>query len=511
MAPILRLAMLLAMSALGLGLAGCDRAQEGPGSGGALAAADACDTHRVSRCPFCTPAVIEEMGFCGGHGVPEAICTRCRDDLEAAFRAEGDWCGGHGLPESQCEACNPGVLAKYASSPTVPDPGGAVADVVVVVSDTPRVQRAPAITCSTDASVVRLAEAAVAERIGLRMEPVRRSMLRRTLEVPATVEYDARTHARLAPRAPGTVVEVRHDLGSEVRSGDALVVLDSAVLGMAKAELLQAAARVQLWSRTSEREQILLTKSMSTERDALEAETSLAESEISLASAEQRLASLGLTPEQVAAVKEQGDTSPLLTVHAPFGGRVVGLDAVVGELATPTTAIVSVADTSRMWVILDVDQADIRLVDVGQPVLLQVEGWEGETLGGRITWISSHVDSRTRTVKTRAEFDNPEGHLRASSFGSAKVVTRDDAEVLFIPKEAVQWDGCCNVAFEQRSPTEFVPRKLRLGYDAGDHYEVLSGLTGSETVVTVGSFILKTELQKGSIGAGCCEVDHLGQ
>ena len=80
-----------------------------------------------------------------------------------------------------------------------------------------------------------------------------------------------------------------------------------------------------------------------------------------------------------------------------------------------------------------------------------------------------------------------------------------------MPKTAVQWEGCCNVAFERRSPTEYVPRKLRLGYDAGEHYEVLDGLTGNEMVVTQGSFILKTELQKGSIGTGCCEVGSLGQ
>ena len=46
--------------------------------------------------------------------------------------------------------------------------------------------------------------------------------------------------------------------------------------------------------------------------------------------------------------------------------NIGGLDAVIGELATPETPIVSVADTTHMWVILDVDQADIRLVEVGQ-------------------------------------------------------------------------------------------------------------------------------------------------
>ena len=153
----------------------------------------------------------------------------------------------------------------------------------------------------------------------------------------------------------------------------------------------------------------------------------------------------------------------------------------------------------------------IVIVELGQPVLLSVEGWPGETLGGRVTWLSSEVDRRTRTVDVRAEFENPGGILRAHSFGTARIVTRDEADAVLIAKDAVQWEGCCNVAFERRSATEYAPRKLRLGYDTGEYYEVLSGLSGGEVVVTQGSFLFKTELQKGSIGAGCCEVDYLAE
>ena len=474
-------------------------------------AAGPCAEHGIESCPFCLPAVIDELGFCKGHGVPEAVCTKCRDDLEEAFRSEDDWCEEHGLPESHCEACNPGTLEKYKSSRAAPVQEAEEPEFAVFTAGTPRVRAFPSLACSTDSSVVRLTTVGVATRVGILVEEVQRGKLRKTLEAPATVEYDSSSHARLAPRAAGIVVEVRRGLGDKVEAGDVLIVLDSASLGAAKSELLQAAARVGLWEKNSQREGSLLEKGLSTEKDALEAETQLVESRIALATAEQRLANLGLTAEQVGAVKEKGEASSLLSITAPFAGVVVGLETVLGELASPQASIVSVANTSRMWVIVDVDQAQIRLVERGQPVLLTVEGWAGETLGGRVTWLSSEVDRRTRTVKVRAEFENPEGILRAHSFGTAKIVTRDGEEAVLVPKDAVQWEGCCNVAFERRSPTEFVPRKLRLGYDTGDYYEVLHGLSGGEIVVTQGSFILKTELQKGSIGAGCCEVDYLNE
>ena len=44
----------------------------------------------------------EEGDFCGEHGVPEAMCTKCNPDLIAGFKEKGDWCGEHGFPESVC-------------------------------------------------------------------------------------------------------------------------------------------------------------------------------------------------------------------------------------------------------------------------------------------------------------------------------------------------------------------------------------------------------------------------
>ncbi len=477
----------------------------------AAQAAGPCPKHEVEDCPFCQPSLLDEMGFCKGHGVPEAVCTKCRGDLEEAFRSESDWCEGHGLPESHCEACNPGTLDKYQSSLMAPVRDPLQPDVGIFPLDTPRVQSPPSLTCSSESSVIRFANASVSERVGVLVEQVQSGVLRKTLEAPATVEYDSRSHARLAPRAAGIVVEVRRHLGDKVEAGDVLIVLDSPALGEAKSELLQAAARVDLWEQNSQRERALLDKGLSTEKDTITAETQLVESRISLASASQRLANLGLTPVQISAVQEEGEASSLLNITTPFPGVVVGLETVLGESASPEQPIISVADTSNMWALVDVDQEKIRLVKRGQPVLLTLDGWIGETLGGRVTWISSEVDRQTRTVKVRAEFANPDGMLRAQSFCTARILTRDDKQAVLIPKNAVQWEGCCNVAFVRQSSTEFTPRKLRLGYDTGDYYEVLSGLSGGETVVTQGSFVLKTELRKGSIGAGCCEVDYLNE
>lgn len=482
------------------------------GDRGRTAVAGACAAHGIQRCPFCSPALLESMGFCREHGVPEAICTRCRGDLEAAFRAAGDWCAGHGLPESQCEACNRGVLDKYRKydRTSAPTTRGA-ADITVVPAGTPRIHREPSLACAVEDSVVRFASAAVAARAGLTYCEVRRVPLRRTVAAPAELEYDARRRALLAPRAPGSVVEVRKELGDRVAEGDVMVVVRCASLGTAKSELLQAAARVQLGEKSLERARLLLGSSLATEQDVLETELRLTESRIALAVAEQGLRNLGLDDAQIHKVREAKDISGLLQLVAPFPGVVVAQHAVIGQIADPAAPLVGIADPVRMWVMADVDPADIAAVAVGQRVLVTLDGLRGETFGGRVTWVSTELDPRTRTIKVRAEVDNTAGRLRARSFGRVRIVTRDGEEALLVAKDAVQWEGCCNVAFVRRSDTEFLPRKLRLGYDTGEFYEVLTGLAAGEEVVTQGSYLLRTELQKGSIGAGCCDVGHLGK
>ena len=198
------------------------------------AVASSCEKHKIKQCPFCHPKVIDEMGFCHGHGVPEAICTRCRNDLDDAFKAEKDWCEGHGLPESQCELCNPGVLEKWkpgvkttqgAQSKSQQKPNAQqqqkaqkpqpkpkkpslyemikLSALGVANQDGARIHRQPALSCSNENSVVRLAEMTTADDAGLEYSKVKLAKLRKTLEVPAEIEYDARRHARLAPRASG--------------------------------------------------------------------------------------------------------------------------------------------------------------------------------------------------------------------------------------------------------------------------------------------------------------------
>jgi hypothetical protein len=67
---------------------------------------------KPAKCPFCNPSLIESDGFCGEHGVAEALCYKCRPYLKTAFKAKGDWCAEHNAPDSQCLTCHPELKDK---------------------------------------------------------------------------------------------------------------------------------------------------------------------------------------------------------------------------------------------------------------------------------------------------------------------------------------------------------------------------------------------------------------
>ncbi len=482
--------------------ASCDRS-EPPTS--APAAADQCAKHGLSlaQCPFCNPAIIKEHGECVEHGVPEALCARCHPFLVKAFKVENDWCAEHGVPESQCTICNPALVANKSAE--VHEPLPKQIQLIAAPEEAPRSTRPPSVTCKNNTLRIRFNTPEIARQAGLEFVQVERRPLTATVTCNAVVAYDGNHYARVTPRAPGIVREVAKDLGDAVKAGDVLAVIESAELASATAEYLQATARLNLWEKNHERTHELVKQGISAAKEDLEAEARLEESRLSLATARQKVKSLGLKKEEIESLSEEGQSDGLLAMRAPFSGIVVERSAVVGEAVDTMRPLFAIADTSRMWAILDVYENDLSLIRLGQPIVLTVGGVRGESFAGAITWISTQLDARTRTLKTRAQIENPDGRLRANMFGQAIVKLREGEERVIVPKAAVQWDGCCNLVFVRQSDQLFTPRKLRLGYAAEDAYEVLEGVEPGETIVTQGSFLLKTELLKGHIGAGCCE------
>ncbi len=392
-----------------------------------------------------------------------------------------DWCSAHNVELSKCEVCNIRLARGGTFSIREREPKEGECENTVV-----RVTLAPG----------------VAQQVGIEFVEVQSKSITETIRANAETQYVPSRISRVAPRSPGVVREVKAALGQEVEAGAALAVLESAEFGEAKSLLLQAIGVVELRQKTWEQEKDLAEKKITAGREALQARTEWEEAKLAKQRAEQKLLSLGLTPAQVAEGAAKGDVSPLIEIVAPFKGTVVEASAVVGEMAGPDKPLYAVAAMERMWAAIDVVETDLPKVEKDQRVAFTVEGLPGQRFIGKVTAIGGEVDDRTRTVKVYADVKNTQGLLRAKMFGRAEITVKPAEPKLLVPKAAVQNDGDCNLVFVSPTKDVFQARKIEVGTVYENGFEVVGGLAAGEKVVTTGSFLLKTEVLRGQMGAG---------
>ena len=108
----------------------------------------------------------------------------------------------------------------------------------------------------------------------------------------------------------------------------------------------------------------------------------------------------------------------------------------------------------------------------------------------------------------RARLDNAQGLLRANMYGRARIDAQDERSSVLVPRDAIQRAKDVSLAFVRLQDDLYETRRVRVGGQTDDLVHLTSGVQAGELVVTQGSFLLKTETLKGSIGAGCCEVER---
>ena len=124
--------------------------------------------------------------------------------------------------------------------------------------------------------------------------------------------------------------------------------------------------------------------------------------------------------------------------------------------------------------------------------------------------IAPEVDERTRTVSVRIQLDDPDDHLRLNQYGRARLELEERESKPVVPSEALQQVDDEIVVFVNTAPLTYETRVVIPGYRRDGGVEVEGLLGPGDPIVTVGAYLLKTELLRDSIGAGCCEVDSIG-
>lgn len=456
----------------------------------------------ADQCTKCNPDLVAAFkdldDWCGEHGLPESHCRLCNPQLTfAKAPALKDWCKEHALPESKCTKCNPSLIPKYiAANDFCREHGLPASACPHCHPELPAAVGQPKPVAVADGTKVKLASGDTERDVGIRTVRVDRRPLASELEVVGRLAFNRNRHAQLSARSEALVVEVKVDVGDDVRAGQALVTLASASVGENRAHLASAKARVEAARLALERERRLSARGISPRKSAEEAERDLAEAE-----AEQNAAKASLT----ATGAQGGSASGQYLLVAPFAGTVVARDAAIGKSASTGQVLIEVADLSTIWAELDVPEAEVAVVRPGQEVTLSFEGARLAPIQAKIARLGSSVDASSRTVSARVQLDNKERVFKSETFVRGKIQVSGVRDAIVLPKGAVQEVAGTSLVFVKKGEGIYEPVPVTTGSSSTDGVEITSGLAPGVDVVTTGAFLLKTEVLKDSIGAGCCE------
>ena len=306
----------------------------------------------------------------------------------------------------------------------------------------------------------------IVNNLGVRTVRVRRSSLGQDIRTVGYVQYDEDRLIHIHPRVEGWIEKLHVTAaGGPVSQGVALYDLYSPQLVNAQEELVLAMRR---------------------------SNTRL------LKAAEDRLLSLQLSSDFIAALKRDGAVRQTVTFRSPQSGVVDNLNIREGFFVGPTTTLMSIGALEDVWVEAEVLERQAGEVRVGQPVTMRLDHLPGKAWQGKVDYIYPSLEATTRTLRVRLRFPNADRDLRPNMFAQVTIHSHNDDEVLNVPREALIRTGKQDRVVRALGEGRFKSVEVRTGRVAGDHVEILQGLSEGEEVVSSAQFLLDSESSKTS-------------
>jgi cobalt-zinc-cadmium efflux system membrane fusion protein len=215
--------------------------------------------------------------------------------------------------------------------------------------------------------------------------------------------------------------------------------------------------------------------------------------------ARNRLELLGVPRQEVERLDREDTIKADVSLRAPFDGRVITRKITRGEVIETQQKLFTVADLSDVWVVGNVPEKDVEFIRKDLKVNVIVFAYPHAIVPGTITYIGDVLDPATRTMRLRVTVLNPDRLLKPEMFATVLVYASPTPDALTVPLEAVQSGPTGTMVFVQRGTNDFEARMVKVGSEQGEVVTVLEGVSAGEQVVTKGSFVLKSEMERHKI------------
>ncbi len=311
--------------------------------------------------------------------------------------------------------------------------------------------------------------------LGVRSEPALPRELTRTIHAVGTIQANERLLYQVAPRFEGWIEKLYvNTTGQSVVRGQPLMEVYSPDLVTAQEEYLIALRGAGELQDSGAGARAVMQRQAD---DALG-----------------RLRNWEIADQELQTLQRDGKPSRLLVYRSAASGVVLRKPGIEGMRFMPGEVLFEIADLSSVWLLADVSEQDIGLVQPGQEARLGIVAYPGTAFSGKVMFVYPTIDAGTRTAKVRIELANPGGLLKPAMFANVELVSGDArGEVLAVPESAVLDSGTRQVVLVRRGEGLFEPRTVRLGMRADGYAEVAEGLQEGEQVVVRANFLIDAE------------------
>lgn len=296
-----------------------------------------------------------------------------------------------------------------------------------------------------------------------------------TLTLPGNIQPFNK--AAIYARVNGYVESWTHDIGTPVKAGEPLAVIDAPdldqQLSQAKATLASVRANLQIASLTASRNNVLLQKQIVAQQlaDQTDADAKAKEA---------------VVDANEANVRQLEAMQSFKTLAAPFDGVVTARSVELGMLISAGGSgqpLFEVSDLQKVRIFVQVPQSFSAGLKPGMAATFEMPQYPGVQFDATLSHISQSINSTSHSMEVELETDNPDGKFFGGAYCNVHFKIPADPNRLQIPSTAlVVGNKGARVAILDGS-NKIVLKDVELGRDFGNSVEVLAGLTSSDRVV----------------------------
>jgi RND family efflux transporter MFP subunit len=326
-------------------------------------------------------------------------------------------------------------------------------------------------------------------QLTVELAPVVHAAVNRELAVVGNLIGDQTVS--VVPRTAGRLEELTVKLGDRVTRGQRIARIEDeeireqvkqaeAAFEVAKATIRQREADLDLAKTNVERSRNLFQRQLLPQQtlDDAEAKYQSAQASLDLARAQNN--------QSQARLDELRINLQNTLIVSPVNGFVARRSADPGAFVSANAPIVDVVDITRVRLVANIIEKDLKQIGVGDMARVEVDAFPGENFMGRIARLSPVLDPATRTAPIEIEIPNDTYRLKPGMYARVGIVTESHPNALVVPTNAlVDASGTRGVYLSVNNLASFHP--VKVGIEGNDRTEILDGVAEGDRVVTTGA------------------------